>query len=649
MKIKILIHLCLLSLLLATGQSFSQPVIILNNSISLMDIGKQMKIFEDKTANLRLNQILTPEYQSRFVQCNMAIPNLGTSQKVLWCRLELQNKSDHSWFLRVENAYLDTIQMFIHDGAGYLKKESGKNYLFDAREIKTANFIFPINLPKDSAVTIYIRVKHHMIYFPLQVGQFKPIIEAETWYNYYYGAFFGIVGIILIANFIMYFSIRDISLIWYLCYTGSVGLYTLVTKGYFIQLLPDSILWLNQYSPIVVYTAGIFVPLFGISFLKVKKAPPLFYECNIGLTMLGVIAMAVFLAKNFALSSTLIQIFSVSAAVVMIVYGIIFYITGFKPARFFIIAYSFSIVSITINTLQFQGFIPVSFFSQNALQLGTLWEIIFFTIAIGDKTNLIRKDKVKAQKEVLTSSQENEFLLQNQNIILEQKVTTRTHELEVEKRKSDDLLLNILPAEIAEEMKQNGHSRAKTFSMVTVMFIDFKDFTAISEKVSAELLVSEIDYCFCAFDNILQKHRVEKIKTVGDAYICAGGMPVLTFTHAADTLDAAIEIRNFMLDRKQEKESRNEIPFELRIGIHTGPVVAGVVGVKKFAYDIWGDTVNIAARMEQSSEPGKINISGSTYQLVKDRYACTHRGRIQAKNKGEIDMYFVENYSQLPV
>jgi adenylate cyclase len=214
-----------------------------------------------------------------------------------------------------------------------------------------------------------------------------------------------------------------------------------------------------------------------------------------------------------------------------------------------------------------------------------------------------------------------------------------------EKKRSDELLLNILPDEVANEIKLKGRSMPKTFSMVTVMFTDFKDFTRVSQSISAELLVAELDYCFSAFDKMLQKYKVEKIKTVGDAYLCVSGLPISSFTHATDMVSAGIEIRNFMLERKKEKESRGEIPFEMRIGIHTGPVVAGIVGVKKYAYDIWGDTVNVAARMEQNSEAGKINISGSTYELVKDKFKCVHRGKIQAKNKGEIDMFFVEKIS----
>ncbi|MES2558707.1 MAG: adenylate/guanylate cyclase domain-containing protein [Bacteroidota bacterium] len=211
-----------------------------------------------------------------------------------------------------------------------------------------------------------------------------------------------------------------------------------------------------------------------------------------------------------------------------------------------------------------------------------------------------------------------------------------------EKARSEALLLNILPSEIAEELKKNGSAKAKDFESVTVLFTDFKNFTQLSEQLSAEQLVEEIHYCYSSFDSIVAKHNVEKIKTIGDSYMCVGGLPAVNNTHAADVVHAAIEMRDFIETEKHKRIAENKPYFEIRIGCNTGPVVAGIVGTRKFAYDIWGDTVNIASRMESSGETGKVNISGSTYELVKNLFTCTHRGKMEAKNKGQIDMYFVE-------
>lgn len=209
------------------------------------------------------------------------------------------------------------------------------------------------------------------------------------------------------------------------------------------------------------------------------------------------------------------------------------------------------------------------------------------------------------------------------------------------RKRSDELLLNILPEEVAEELKAKGRTEAKHFDEVTVMFTDFKGFTQIAENLSATELVTEIDTCFKAFDEIIGRYGIEKIKTIGDAYMCAGGLPVANKSHAEDVVKAALDIQRFMSLHLQQRKREGKEIFEIRIGIHSGPVVAGIVGVKKFAYDIWGDTVNIASRMESSGEAGKVNISSSTYKLVKNKFKCEHRGKIQAKNKGEIDMYFL--------
>jgi adenylate cyclase len=214
--------------------------------------------------------------------------------------------------------------------------------------------------------------------------------------------------------------------------------------------------------------------------------------------------------------------------------------------------------------------------------------------------------------------------------------------IESERKRSDELLFNILPEETAFELKESGKVEAKKFESVTVLFTDFEGFTQYAENLAPEKLVESIDYYFSKFDSIIEKYDLEKIKTVGDSYMCAGGLPFPTEDHAYKMLLAAKEILEFVTF-SNENNPFNKIRFKVRIGINTGPVVAGVVGTKKFVYDIWGDTVNIASRMESNSVPGKINISENTHALIKNDFDCEYRGEVDVKNRGMMKMYFVND------
>ena len=217
--------------------------------------------------------------------------------------------------------------------------------------------------------------------------------------------------------------------------------------------------------------------------------------------------------------------------------------------------------------------------------------------------------------------------------------------IETEKDRSENLLRNILPEETALELKEHGKVKAKKFESVTVMFTDFIGFTRYSESLSPEELVQAVDYFFSKFDAVMDKYDLEKIKTIGDAYMCAGGLHSHKDDHHLKMVEAGFEIAQIMEDAKKNKEG-GIMNIDVRIGINTGPVVSGVVGTRKFAYDIWGDSVNVASRMESMSEPGKINVSESTYLLIKDTYECEHRGQIHVKNKGMMDMYFVHGLKE---
>ncbi len=216
--------------------------------------------------------------------------------------------------------------------------------------------------------------------------------------------------------------------------------------------------------------------------------------------------------------------------------------------------------------------------------------------------------------------------------------------IEKERDRSENLLLNILPAEIAEELKEKGRADAHEYDLVSILFTDFKEFTQTAEKLSAKELVEEINICFEAFDNICSMYGIEKIKTIGDAYMAAGGLPVPALNSVKHTVLAALDMLEIISKRKAEMDNRGLPSFEMRVGIHTGPVVAGIVGVKKFQYDLWGDTVNTANRMESSGEAGKVNISQATYALIKEypEFVFEGRGKIAVKGKGAIEMFFVE-------
>ncbi len=264
-------------------------------------------------------------------------------------------------------------------------------------------------------------------------------------------------------------------------------------------------------------------------------------------------------------------------------------------------------------------------------------------IAIETDITLMKKkeEELNQQNKRMTLIKEN---LEKANSLLEEQkkeINIQKQLIEEEQNKSEDLLLNILPFEIARQLKSKGKAGTRHYSVVSVVFADFKGFSKISKELEPKDLVNILDTYFAKFDEIIDKHYLEKIKTIGDAYMFAGGLPLRNKSNPFDAVIAALEIQSYMNILNDSKVLNNLSVWELRLGIHTGPVVAGVVGKKKFAYDIWGDTVNVASRMEQTGHAGMVNISGPTYKYIKDFFECDYRGKIEAKNIGKVDMYFV--------
>jgi len=260
-------------------------------------------------------------------------------------------------------------------------------------------------------------------------------------------------------------------------------------------------------------------------------------------------------------------------------------------------------------------------------------------IAITNQNLEKQLDQVKIlSAKTIEQEREKKKILEGQKEKLEIQVKERTRELEVEKEKTEELLLNTLPLKVVNDLKENGKTNPESFDDVTVYFSDIVGFTKLSAKLSPDVLIHELNEIFTAFDDIMLRNNCERIKTIGDAYLAVCGMPDKSKNHAHNMINSAIGIRDFLEERNEE----SKIKWTIRIGIHSGKVVGGIVGVRKYIYDVFGDTINTTSRMESNSEPMQINISEATYDLVKNDYEFIERKTMEIKGIGPMKMYFLK-------
>lgn len=476
------------------------------------------------------------------------------------------------------------------------------------------------------------------------VSATKPLFATRHLQDLFYGFIYGLFLLIVFYNLSLYYRLRELDNLIYALWIMFLAIHLAFFNGFIYEfILPDRLEGLNLVDVVAGITSVLHI-IFAVIFLKIRWNKLggrialiiiLWYAASVVVTISG-------LTETFFpwMNPVFIVMFEGLYCLVM---GIRALAKGFKPALYFVMANVLFYIFIGIVISYGTGNSNHSFIGYHGFQIGSALEVIFFSFGLSYKVRLLKRQKDDALEEKTILAIENEKILREQNVILEQKVEERTHELQREKMRSDELLLNILPEQTAQELKDTGKSVAKRFENVTILFADFVGFTTIAENLPPEEIVTLLDQYFRAFDEIIEKHGLEKIKTIGDAYMAAGGLYIPQTSEPADMVKAALEMREYIYTQQSERQTKNLPAFEMRVGIHTGTVVTGIVGLKKFQYDIWGDTVNTASRMESHGEIGKINISQATYELIKDdpQFKFESRGIIDVKGKGAMQMWFV--------
>lgn len=519
------------------------------------------------------------------------------------------NQSDSVWLYEVDSGILTHSDYTTGDLSPKLKS------------VPLATNLLAVTLNPQQLKTFYVKIKYNNgtsgnhfdhIFIETRQPMMRRILEKFMIQSFYAG----VMLLFCLVSFFMFISFKERVFIYF-------GLLSLFFALYFLKMhgLIDSFVTYqfqtSFMSMINVIIAGINITLFLFvtRYIQLRDHFPRFYVLYGIVTF--VTALSAQILKWMSIASQFSSLIHNSLLLIWILLTIypvvILSWRKDKAAQILLISIGFLFVGSMLLILNLLNVLPSNPITQYGIQIGTIIFSGFLFYGLFDKINSIQKERFR---------------------------------IKVEKEKSDNLLMNVLPREIAEELKEKGETKAKNIENVSILFTDFKGFTQISGQMTATELVEEIHQCFRAFDEIVGRYEVEKIKTIGDAYMAAG-IPNSKTEMLVNTVMAGIEMAEFITKRKEERIAQNKMYFEMRLGIHTGPIVAGVVGVKKFQYDVWGDTVNIASRLESAGEVGKVNISEDTYKLlskiesIDEVLSFESRGKIEAKGKGKIEMFFV--------
>ncbi|WP_195763777.1 adenylate/guanylate cyclase domain-containing protein [Pseudoduganella rivuli] len=601
-------------------------------------------LLEDPSGAMTLAQVLDAERAGRF---KPGSTNVGMSTSAYWMRFTVQAPTQPPgavlWF-DTGNRTLQEITLYQPDGhGGWRAIATGSQQPYMQRPLPTDQFVFPVTLQAGAETVLYLRVRS-TAYMGIVVQPrlwepqaYRDRMEWErTGWQIYLGMAASLAGFYLM----LWLYLREIDHLLYVLSLASIVFATCSALGgygaAYALYWPDAPRFEQSVWVGAILAAGLFPVLFITRLADLWRRLP---RLNLTLRWLvvvnTVVASAILLMFWLAPGSAALQqqLFIVGwlvwQPIFPLVLGGVVYVAwkGDRMSRFILVAYLPAVAaSVWTSVENVQGVPP----TLSLLMWAAAFELLVMALALADRFHCERLDTFAARQAMLHNLQQSEQEL-------ERMVMQRTLELNAEQKRTKELLYNILPVELAEELSATGKAQPARHESATVLFTDFAGFTAVASTMPADRMIAELNEIFAAFDDIADACGIEKIKTIGDAYMAAAGLPKPCPDHAQRCVRAGMKMIAYVEQRNRD----HPFKWTLRVGIHSGPVVAGVVGKRKYAFDIWGDTVNIASRMESAGAGMKVNVSAYTSDLAGGEFECEYRGKVAAKGKGDIDMYFV--------
>ncbi|MBC8024279.1 MAG: hypothetical protein H7Y14_14235 [Burkholderiales bacterium] len=623
---------------------------------------KQLEVLPDPQGRLTIKDVASAAYSDRF-QPARAFDDKVVQSNVYWMRVRIENPqpAPRTAALFPINTW-DEVQLFSGTEEPRARR-SGLRVPIAERDIEVTRraeslvpyFAVHAALAPSSTTTFYLRAASDWRYgaedqLVVEIDDLEQLRAEERDLRPVVATLFGILVALALYHLMLLFGLRDAGYGFYVIHITGIAVVGPTIFGMAAEhLSPRHPAWVLDW--IVVGKALIIVGLaqFTRIFLETRRNHR-WLDVALRIVIGGCVLILVgapfgnYRINNFAISPLLPLVY-----ILALVAGIAALVKRNPVARYFVAANVFTFAGIGVAIAGEEGLVPGMLLTTLGPQIGTALEALLLSRGLAYRMNLIKAElaeKRLAEERLRREQQEEQSaFLEEQKVALEQKVAERTAELSAERERSEVLLRNILPDSIAEELKRDGRSTPRRHEEVSILFTDFAGFTQTVSTIPPQRMVGELNEIFHGFDEIVERHGLEKIKTIGDAYMAAAGVPDALDHHAEKCVRAALEMQAWLARRNESSSMK----WDLRIGVHSGPVVAGVVGRKKYAYDIWGDTVNIASRMESSGAPGRVNVSAYTYDLIRDRFECEYRGKVEAKGKGQIDMYFVVRPLDVPI